>query len=162
MKFNKQIDPELNNLISWLNVREHKVLSNRPAISYNHPTLSNTQIIDNIVIAIKSGDLNAIELGCELVIENKKIPFGKGLKSKILQSLKNQVRFVNQSYRQQLTLLTIKLLTLEYHPTEIKFLYRLIKKFEPEYRQQVIHSVNSENKENKRWLKYFTDIDKTA
>ncbi|CAG7856398.1 hypothetical protein MCAMS1_00860 [biofilm metagenome] len=129
---------------------------NRP----NHPILKVTQVIDNMISVIRSGDINAIELGCELVIEDKKIPFGKGLKSQILRALKNQVGFINPAYRQQISELAIKLLSLEYHPSETKYLCRLVKKIEPKYRNHILKTVQNDNKYNQRWLNYLGNFDK--
>jgi len=149
------MEEDLSNLVRWLEERELRVSSYVPDKRINHPVLKETEIIDGIISALKKGDMNAIELGCELVIENKRIPFGKILKVKILSSLKSQVRFVSPAYKESLSNLAIELLSIDYPPREVKELCKLIKKFEPNYTDNILNKVTSDTNEAKRWLQYL-------
>jgi len=74
---------DLTNLVAWLECNTHKISSYLPEKPIDHPVLSKIQIIQNIITSVKSGSLNAIELACDLTIQNKHIPFGKIFKSNI-------------------------------------------------------------------------------
>ncbi len=149
----KNID--LNNLISWLNDHELKASTYVPKDRKDHPILRETDVVHNIIIAIKRGDLNAIELGCDLVIENKHVPFGRTLKSNILTSLKKHVRFISKDRQRELSLLAIVLLNDDYPPKEVKALCKLIKRFDIGFVQLVLDGTISKTKEAQRWVNYL-------
>jgi len=97
------MDGHLSNLISWLENNKIQISTYLPEEIIDHPVLSQTKIVYNIIKSIKLGDLNAIELGCELVLYNKLIPFGRTIKSNIYLALKSQVRFIRNEHREKLS-----------------------------------------------------------
>jgi len=149
------MEENLNNLISWLEINEIKVSTYLPKNKVNHPVLDKIEIIDNIIKSIKKGDLNAIELGCDLTIYNKLMPFGKALKCNIFNALKIQEQYINKQFREKLAKLAVKYLNVEYPPRETKELCRLLRKFEPQYSRYVIDNVKSRTEEAKRWIEYL-------
>ena len=148
-------EQELQNLVLWLEENEVRISTYLPDVAVDHPVLSRTKIIDNVILAIKAGDLNAIELGCDLAVVNKHIPFGRALKSNIFAALKNQHNYIDPSYRGKLATLAVKYLNSPYPPREAKPLCRLLKRFERNYTEHVIGNVNSDSMEAKRWLDYL-------
>jgi hypothetical protein len=151
------MEEELNNLIAWLKENELRISNYLPTKAIIHPVLKHTATIDNIIKAIKKGDLNAIELGCNLAIENKHIPFGRTLKCNIFNSLRSQENFISNSYKEKLTQLAIAYLNSPYPPKESKMLCRLIKRFEKEYSSLILSNVQNKTVEADRWLRYLKD-----
>lgn len=151
----QEMEAELNNLITWLEEKELQISSYLPEKPIDHPILSKTEIIENIITSVKSGNLNAIELACNLAIQNKHIPFWKSLKSNIFEALKKQEKYISTLYREKLVSLAIKYINAPYPAKETKSLCRLLKQFEPQYSKQVINNINSSSKEAKRWVEYL-------
>ena len=150
-------DLEHDILKSWLSAREVRVASYRPKIEVNHPILKDTQVIEAIIKAIKHGDLNAIELGCEFIQETGKVPFGKILKSNILTALKQQTNYITQNYRQQLATTAVSLLSWEYPPREVRELCKLVQRFEPRYAELVVQQTVCNSKEGERWVQFLKE-----
>ena len=140
-------DLEHDILKSWLSARESRVASYRPEKPIDHPILKDTQVIDAIIKAIKLGDLNAIELGCEFIQETEKVPFGKILKSNILTALKQQTKYIAQNYRLKLATTAVNLLSWEYPPREVRELCKLVQRFEPRYVELVVQQTVCNSKE---------------
>ena len=110
---------ELQTLKDWLSQRESRISNYRENCSDDHPVLQETQVVLSIIEAIKIGDLNAIELGCELVIETRKLSFGRILKSNGLSALKQQVKHINPEYRQQLSETVVELMSWQHPPSVV-------------------------------------------
>lgn len=146
---------EIETLKTWLSVRDVRVSSYRPKKAIDHPVLTHTQVIDGIAEAIKLGDKNAIELGCELVRESKKIPFGRRLKSNVLTALKQKAIQIDSTYKQQLTESAVKLLSWQYPPREVRELCKLVHRFEPKYVESVVREAKCTNKESETWLHFL-------
>ncbi len=149
------MEDELNNLIMWLEDNKVKISSYLPEKPIDHPVLSKTGIIENIIASVKNGNLNAIELACELTIQNKHISFGKIIKSNIFEALKKQEEYINAGYKEELANLAIKYLNAPYPAKETKSLCRLLKQFESKYSEHVINNVSSSTEEAKRWVEYL-------
>lgn len=150
------MDENLGNLEDWLKINEVAVLTYIPERQIDHPILQKTGIINGIVNAIKVGDLNAIELGCNLATNNFKLPFGRALKSNIFSSLKSQAPYISPKNRDELAELAIIYLNLDYPPRECKSLCRLLKRFESKYLHKVISGVDRTTKEAERWKQYLS------
>lgn len=150
------MEAELENLISWLEKHKVAVSSYVPEKGIEHPVLSKTEIMDNIVASVKVGNLNAINLACDLAIENKHIPFGKIIKSNMFEALKKQEKYINPRYREELAKLAVKYINAPYPAKETKSLCRLLNKFEAKYSKQVINKINSQSEEAKRWVEYLS------
>lgn len=146
---------EIENLENWLTINEIQVSTYIPKDKINHRGIQASRVIDNIINAIKIGDLNAIELGCDLVVLNRHIPFGRTLKSNIFSSLKAQAQYISSEYRKKLTNLATVFINLPYPPRESKELFKLLSKFENKYRLEVINNTNSNTREAKRWVSYL-------
>ena len=149
------MDTDLNNLVTWLEGNKIKVASYLPKNPIDHPVLSKTRIIENIIQSVKNGNLNAIELACDLSIQNKHIPFGKIIKSNIFEALKKQEKYICAGLKDKLAKLAIKYINAPYPAKETKSLCRLLKKFEPMYSEQVINNISNSTVEAKRWVKYL-------
>jgi len=146
---------EIENLECW--IRRHKVSTAKykPLKLTGHRALDSSKVVTEIVSGIKNSDLDAIELGCKLVLENKKIPFGRTLKSNIYTSLKQNVHLINNQYRQALVQLSVFYLNQTYPPRESQWLYKLVKGFEHKYVEIVLENVTSETGETQKWLSYL-------
>ena len=151
----RDVITEIKNLEGWLKINEIQVSTYLPEEKINHRGIQASSVIDNIIKAIKVGDLNAIELGCDLVLLNKHIPFGSILKSNIFSSLKAQAQYISSAYREKLTNLATLFINLPYPPKESKELFKLLSKFESKYRLEVIENTNSNTKEARRWVAYL-------
>ena len=148
---------ELEILKSWLNSRELRVSSYRLEESIDHTVLNETQVIDGIADAIKSGDQNAIDLGCEFVLELRKMPFGKILKSNILVALKQKAPYIGVTYKQQISSAALELLSWEYPPREIREFCKLVQRFEPSYAEAVVEQAKCISKEAERWVQFLRE-----
>jgi hypothetical protein len=147
---------ETKTLRLWVESQKDKIESFIPENPSDHPAISLGEIIDRIADVIKTGDDTAIELGCDLLLENKKICFGVSLKTRILSSLKTQKNALSGSQKWKLTKLTILLLSLDFPPREIKWYCRLIRSFEPQYKEKVMEVVTPRTQEAQRWLDFFS------
>jgi len=102
--------------------------------------------------------LNAIELGCDLVTQNKHIPFGRTLKYNILHVLKNQHQYIHSAYREKLAKLAVAYLNADYPPKDIKPLCKLLKRFESKYAQHVIEHIHQQTEITTRWIRYLGTV----
>ncbi|MCV6637811.1 hypothetical protein [Candidatus Albibeggiatoa sp. nov. NOAA] len=143
------------NLDDWLQENALQISTYKSQFPINHITLNKVHIIDNIIAAIKKSDVNAIELGCNLVTQNKHIPFGRTLKYNILHTLKNQHQYINSAYREKLSKLAVAYLNANYPPKDIKPLCKLIKRFEAKYAQYVIEKIHQQTDVTVRWAVYL-------
>lgn len=148
---------ELETLKFWLNSRELRVSSYRLEKSIGHPVLNETQVIDAISNAIKNGDQNAIDLGCEFVLELRKMPYGKILKSNILVALKQKAPFVGATYKQQISSAAMELLSWKYPPREIREFCKLVQRFEPSYAEAVVEQAQCISNEAERWVQFLRE-----
>ena len=146
---------ETENLKLWIDSRKDLIEQYIPQQSIDHPAISLAHIICSITDCIKTGDATAINLGCDLLLENKKICFGVSLKTRILSSLKTQRDLIPKGKKWQLTKLTIFLLSLDFPPREIKWYCKLIKSFDPQFRNKIIEKLAPTTREAQRWLDFF-------
>ncbi len=149
-------DSDFENMDKWIKENEIRISSYLPKEQIDHLSIRYSWIIRNVIKAIKVGDLNAIELGCELTMENRHIPFGKCLKSDIFNALKDQVDLVTPQYREALAELAVKYLNDPYPPKDGKKLYKLIKLFGPNYRNKILDGITSNTEEAQRWVTYLS------
>ena len=148
---------EFETLKRWLNSRELRVSSYRLEKTIDHPVLNETQVIDAITEAIKSGDQYAIDLGCEFVLELRKLPFGKILKSNILVALKQKTSCIGSTYKQQISSAAVELLSWQYPPREVREFCKLVQRFEPSYAEAVVKQAKCISKEAERWVQFLRE-----
>ena len=146
---------EMENLKLWIDSRKDVIENYVTQQASDHPAISLALTIDLITDFIKKGDTAAIQLGCDLLLKNKKICFGVSLKTRILSSLKTQRALIPKGKKWQLTKLTILLLSLDYPPREIKWYCKLIKSFDPQFRNKIIEKLVPKTREAQRWLDFF-------
>lgn len=64
----RDVIKEIENLDDWLKLNKNQISIYLPKEDINHRGIRASQVIDNIIKAIKKGDISAIELGCDLVL----------------------------------------------------------------------------------------------
>lgn len=151
----RDVIKEIENLEDWLKLNKNQISIYLPKEDINHRGIRASQVIDNIIKAIKKGDISAIELGCDLVLLNKHIPFGRTLKGNIFSSLKAQAKYISSEYKEKLTNLATVYINLPYPPRESKELFKLLSKFEQKYRFKVLENTHSSTTEAKKWVNYL-------
>lgn len=120
---------DVTNLIKWIDSNSSKIESYIFEDKQGHLGLWGTRIIENIINAIRKGDKQAIELGCKFIVDDRKVMFGKALKSSIASALKKNPESIGLENEIEIIRRTLKLINLEYTPTEVKHYCKLISKF---------------------------------
>ena len=98
-----------------------------PGDSTSHPVIELARIIDNISDSVGDGDERSIQIACLLISVDPRLPFGKGLKSRLARGLRRQSGQLNEVDRRRIVECTSRLLSLEYCPGEAEEYCRLVK-----------------------------------
>ena len=80
-----------------------------------------------VVESIEKGDSEAIALGCFYISNDPKAPFGRILKSRVMNALRRNVELIPLRFHQGLIDAQAKLNALPYPPQELKNLGRLLR-----------------------------------
>jgi predicted HTH domain antitoxin len=120
-------DPKLNDFQKWLasnNVR----LANYYKDRIEHEAVDYSNAMDSLAICIKNGDQFASEIGFDLLEHDHKMPFGKIVKSKILNAFRYNKAAINERRLQVLIKLHEKWSDRKpYPPREIRYLKKLLR-----------------------------------
>ena len=123
-----------------------------------HEVIDTVSILERIVSKIKEGNLNAIELGCDFVVDDFKTPFGKITKSHIFNALRSQVNYIDRKRKASLTNLAIKCIELPYPPRELKILIKLVKDFGYKFSNNIIENSNPKSNIGKKHIRYLQSM----
>ena len=124
---------EIENLLEWLDKNNNQLINYMPAILIQNKALLAREIFNNIAYKIRNNDKVAIKIACDFIIADKKIPFGRCIKSEITRALKSKADLISKADQMAIILITKKLLILKYTPSEVKFYCNLISKFGSKY-----------------------------
>lgn len=98
---------EIDNAINWIEGAGDLILPFYPKEQISHQVIWADCIFEKIRSAIKQGNIDAVKLGCQLIIDDPKIPFGKAIKSSIARALKAQTVLIDVSLRDRIIRKTI-------------------------------------------------------
>jgi len=122
----KKVAGEFYNAIDWIELNYEKIsdLLNPDEV---HPGLQFSGIIERLIEGTKDNE-SYRDIIVAWICEDKKVPFGKILKTKAMRKLWKHSNRLSERHIEQLIALRDKLKNLEYPPSEMKWLVRLIEK----------------------------------
>lgn len=118
----------------------------------DHPGIRISHVCENIARHIRSGDREAARIGCQLIVRDPHLPFGKLIKSGVARALRQRIELVPELERAGLVDRTIELLSLQFCPREAEDYCKLVKKFGPAAVQNVIDNARATDEKSKRLL----------
>lgn len=121
----------------------------------DHRGIRISRACDNIARHIKNGDREAARIGCQIIVRDPHLPFGKLIKSGIARALKQRIELMSPVERADLVHKTTELLSLQFCPRETEDYCKLIKKFGPAAVQNVISNARVADEKSKRLLINF-------
>lgn len=95
-----------------------------------HPALLASRYINALCLAIRRCDQPAFSLAIQLLCEDPRLPFGRGLKSQIARAFKAVAVVVNPYQREQLLRYRDKLRKLPFPPRELRYFESLVRTFD--------------------------------
>lgn len=95
-------------------------------------------------------------MACVLIEDDRKLPFGKLIKSTLARALRQQHGLLTVGERAQVLGATIALLKLPYAPRELEDYCRLVRKFPQEELQPALARITPCNASAQRWTSYLT------
>lgn len=94
----------------------------------DHEAVDLSTAMDSLAECIKNGDLEAAAIGLDLLANDPMMPFGKVIKSKILNSLRRNAASLNETEWQLFADLHSRWSCMKpYPPREFRYLVRLLK-----------------------------------
>jgi hypothetical protein len=144
----------LENLEKFLEL-ELTPYESKPRI--DHPGIRISHACENITRLIKSGDRAAAELGCQIILRDPHLPFGKLIKSGIARALRQRIELMSDSDRDGLIEKTSELLSLQFCPRETEDYCKVVRKLGPAAIRLVVNNSQAKNEKSKKLLAYLSE-----
>lgn len=128
-----------------------------PASTHGHPGIWVSELFHAVAAAIQAGDVIAVSMACVLIEDDRKLPFGKLIKSGLARALRQRYELLTVGERAQVLNATIALLNLPYAPRELEDYCRLLRKFPKDELQSAIAGITPCNASAERWVMYLTE-----
>ena len=123
----------------------------------DHPGIRLDHACENIARRIKSGDREAAELGCQIILKDPHLPFGKLIKSGIARAFRHRIELMSDSAKDGLIEKTSELLSLQFCPRETEDYCKLVRKLGPEAMRRVVCSSRARNEKSTKLLAYLSE-----
>ena len=128
-----------------------------PAYEGHYDGIYISGVAVNLVESIKNGDSSAIEIGCQIIVYDPGLSFGKLIKSNIARALKKQVLSIDSEHAQHICTLTSRLLSMEYCPRELEDYCKLVKRLGKDMAKNTIENSNAIDAKSMRLVSYLAD-----
>ena len=98
--------------------------------SAGHPGIRLARACDAVRADIRTGDLEAVSIACQVIGKDPRLPFGRIIKSNFARVLKQHPALLTEAQRWSLIDKTLALIQLDYCPRETEDCCKLLRKFE--------------------------------
>ena len=156
-----KMNTELGNLLGWIEQHRWRLTPYLEEIAIEHRATWGAMVMDNVAKAIKTGDPVAIDLGCEVISDDQKYPFGKLIKSNMARALKGKVEYLNDQQRMEILNVVRKLLNMEFTPRETEDYCKLVSKFPTKELKRSIQDLSPCSESAERWIEYLPKATKS-
>jgi hypothetical protein len=96
-----------------------------------HPALRIRRSFEKVQVGIKTGDTRAIDVAIFLICEDPKLPFGKTVKCVLARALNGKRKLLSRAHMDQIKARVAILDELQFPPTELKYIKKLLRKVIP-------------------------------